>query len=281
MRAWGICFASALVALTVTGCGAGSGGPRGTIAVADDTLYLIPASGGYARRVTVAIADGPLGGVDLSPDGRRIAFAGESGIWVMRRDGSRARLIFDTRRALYNPGNVAWSPDGRRLAFDSYLSGVYEVFTISAGGASVRLVATAASQPAWSPDGRRIVFVREPDGIIYTIGVDGRGLRAIVRGVEPTVSPDGLKLAFGRRARPGYAGGIYVVPIAGGRPKLLARGGSYPEWSPDGRYLAFTRIVECGHAACSDRVFVVSAAGGSARAYGPKIVDLGPSSWSR
>ncbi len=115
-----LCLLAALVAVSVTAANPESVAPSGTIAAGGPGIrgiYLIPASGRPPRRV--GAPDGPVESVDFSPDGRRVAFAGSNGLWVMRRDGSRAKLIFDTRRKQYVPTQVAWSPDGRRLVFIS------------------------------------------------------------------------------------------------------------------------------------------------------------------
>jgi Tol biopolymer transport system component len=136
-------------------------------------------------------------------------------------------------------------------------------------------------EPEWSPRGGEVVFVRNPSpysekGLIETVRTDGRGIRSIVRGLHPDISPDGSELSFTR------AGGIYVMPLAGGKPTLVIRKGDYPEWSPDGRYLAFMRRVNCSsEGGCAARVFVAPATGGKANAYGPEIFEVGPLSWSR
>ncbi len=49
-----------------------------------------------------------------------------------------------------------------------------------------------------------------------------------------------------------YAGGIYCVKVGGREPICLAPDGSYPRWSPDGRFVAFRR---------GDRVMRISADG--------------------
>lgn len=56
---------------------------------------------------------------------------------------------------------------------------------------------------------------------------------------SPSFSADGTKIAF-RSDRDG--GGIYVVPILSGEPQLLAKNGTRPRYSPDGRYLLFSRF---------------------------------------
>src|SRR5262249_39705542 len=53
----------------------------------------------------------------------------------------------------------------------------------------------------------------------------------------PSFSPDGTKVAF-RSDRDG--GGIYVMAILGGAPRLLAKNGTRPLYSPDGKYLLFS-----------------------------------------
>jgi Tol biopolymer transport system component len=218
---------------------------------------------------------------DLSPDGRRIAVAGSKGIWIMNRDGSHARLIFDDRNLEFGAGAVAWSPDGRRLAFIRDES----LYTIATRGGSVTLVTGHADAPTWSPDGTEIIFVHNPeqssrDGAISAIRTDGRGLHRVVAvgsWFGPSVSPDGSKIAFYRNG----VRGVYVAPATGGRARLVIRNGYQPKWSPDGRFLAFLRDVKCGEAVCANRTFVAPASGGNARAYGPVIGDMVLLSWSR
>jgi Tol biopolymer transport system component len=265
-----------LLTLPAGAGGTSAAGPTGTIAVAGGTkprtIYVIsPASG---RTRTVRAPDVSIN-LDLSPDGARIAIAGSTGLWVMNRDGSRARRIGA------GAGDVVWSPGARRLAIvrDELL------LTVASGGGRATRVTAHAEAPDWWPDGKRILFVRNPerssrDGVVSAIGAGGRDLRRIVANgtwYGPRVSPDGSRLAFYRNGVPG----IYVASTRGGRPRLFIRNGTRPEWSPDGRYLAFTRDVRCSEALCSGRIFVVPISGGKPRPYGPAIPDIGGLSWSR
>jgi WD40-like Beta Propeller Repeat len=111
-----------------------------------------------------------------------------------------------------------------------------------------------------------------------------RRRRACPYGVRPTskggswlAGESGRHVAFYRSGVPG----IYVAPSKGGRGRLVIRNGLQPEWSPDGRYLAFVRDVGCGEAVCSQRAFVAPSSGGPARAYGPVIADMLLFSWTR
>jgi Tol biopolymer transport system component len=258
----------------------GTRAPRGTIAVngggTGKKIYLISPATRMTRPVT---APDDVFDFDLSPDGRRIAVAGFTGIWIMGRDGSGSKRIFDGRRLASEAVEIAWSPDSSRLA---YIRGE-TLFTISADGTDVKRVAGHAAAPDWTPDGLKILFVRNPEtssrrGAIYEIRADGGGLRRIIRGAwyGPAVSPDGAKILLYKTGLPG----VFIVPAKGGKPRLLIRDGSQPQWSPNGRYVGFTRDVKCWEV-CTSRIFVRLVSTGAASAYGPKLGDMGPFSWAR
>jgi dipeptidyl aminopeptidase/acylaminoacyl peptidase len=71
---------------------------------------------------------------------------------------------------------------------------------------------------------------------------------------DPTLSPDGTQFAFRWSGEDNQNHDIYVMLIGGGSPLRLTtdpRGDYGPRWSPDGRRLAFLRILE------ADRVAVI------------------------
>ncbi len=74
----------------------------------------------------------------------------------------------------------------------------------------------------------------------------------------PSFSPDGTKIAF-RSDRDG--GGVYVIPVFGGEPRLLARNMSRPLYSPDGKYL----LVSCTTCPEESGAAILPAEGGEAR----------------
>lgn len=270
-----VILAGSLVLPCVAGATHASG-PDGTIAVIGGgqarRIYLVSPASGATRRV---VAPDDVVALAFSPDGKRIAFSGLTGVWLMASDGSHARRIVDERNAEALAGALDWSPDGKRLAF--VRDGV--LFTMSADGKDERRVIARADAPDWA--GERIVFVRNPEsssrnGTISAVRPDGSGLRRVVsrgRWFAPRVSPDGSKLAFFRNG----VAGVYVA--AGGKTRRVVRDGTQPTWSPDGRFLAFVREAKCRGEVCPARINVMPANGGTARAIGPALGDMGALSW--
>ena len=97
----------------------------------------------------------------LSPDGRRVTWAGPGGLWIAPVSGG-------TPRKLVVAGSCPqWSPDGRWIA---YLGPNARLEIVPATGGRSRLLATHVSgcnvpgAPAWSPDSTRIAF-EQGDGL--------------------------------------------------------------------------------------------------------------------
>src|SRR5947207_11464074 len=68
---------------------------------------------------------------------------------------------------------------------------------------------------------------------------------------DPQISADGMRVAFVRitanEKREGYNTSVWSVPVAGGEePHQLTKGDhdSTPRWSPDGKFLLFSRATE-------------------------------------
>ncbi|MGA7342640.1 MAG: hypothetical protein WBE72_19070 [Terracidiphilus sp.] len=102
--------------------------------------------------------------------------------------------------------------------------------------------------PNWSRDGASLIF--NQDGGIYTVSADGKGTPQPIDTGNATdcsgshgLSPDGKWLAITcvTPSNPGRR--VYIIPSAGGQPRLLtATAGSYfHSWSPDGKTILFTR----------------------------------------
>lgn len=88
-------------------------------------------------------------------------------------------------------------------------------------------------------------------------------------------SPDGTKLAF-RSERDG--GGIYVVHTLGGaRPLLVAQSGKNPQFSPDGKWIAYWTG---GTAIRGGKVWTVPSTGGPPQLVSAGLASAGTPVWS-
>ena len=101
-------------------------------------VYVVNADGSGVRNLTPK----PMGAYAApawSPDGQKIAFAGErdgnSEIYLMNADGSGQRNL--TLDPAYD-GDPGWSPDGRKITFVSNRDGRYEVYVMNADGSGQR-----------------------------------------------------------------------------------------------------------------------------------------------
>jgi WD40 repeat protein len=175
---------------------------------------------------------------------------------------------------------IAWSPDGERLALmlgDLGGNSRYVGFhLIDLRTGSDRLIRTVErtfgcsypGYPAWSPDGKLLAYTcrggtgpgrRDADGI-YTIRPTGSGRRLIptgpFRAFSPTWSPDSRQIVFSTGetplqepmdggSGPTFRSALYVIDVAGTHARRIALG-ALPDWSPDGKTIAYF-APGCGH----------------------------------
>ena len=146
-----------------------------------------------------------------------------------------------------------------------------EVNVMNADGSEKQRLARIAwnfQAPAWSPDGQKLAFERRLDPTkyggqcgscdieVYVMNADGSGQQNLTRNVaqdnSAAWSPDGEKIAF-VSDRDGKPEGhfppetdIHVMNADGSGQQNLTRnpaGARNPVWSPDGRKIAFERVV--------------------------------------
>jgi serine/threonine protein kinase len=175
-----------------------------------------------------------------------IAAAGIIAFLARRETGPSSpqvtQLTFDTRLAL----NPSVSPDGKYVAYASDRSG----------------------------EGNLDIWVQS-----LTSGEPVRLTRDEANEDLPDFSADGTKIAF-RSERD--SGGIYVVPVLGGDPRLLAKSATRPKYSPDGNLLLCMSGSTAGDfplGGLYQRPFLLAAQGGEPR----ELQMLGPLSlpvWS-
>ena len=196
----------------------------------------------------------------LSPDGQLLAFVhranGKANVFAQRA-GSRkpANLTADCERESDAP---AFSPDGGQIAYASQC-GDGGLFVMSATGENVRRVTPFGSDPAWSPDGRELVYgteyVQRPYGrqgiselwaVEVGTGKTRRLLAEGLDGVQPNVSPHGLRIAYWAIPAAGSQRDIWTIPYAGlkkgEQPVAVTNDPAIdwnPVWAPDGKALYF------------------------------------------
>jgi Tol biopolymer transport system component len=274
-----------LAAMVVVGCiGSGDDRPDGRILLFDGlSVSAISVDGGGVTRLR--LKPQPWGGVAYSPDGKRIAYDADDGIYVADADGSNARRIPGQPSVQdFLNTNPSWSPDGDRIVFEQDES----LYTISPKGGDPEFLGSG-SAPRWALDGRiALTSGYDPNRVyadIVVMGADGGGRKVLARGDHVDVSPDGRMLLYsgpGGTQPAANKRAVYLMPLDGGERRRVTDNGYAPIWSPDGDYLAFTRITECGHAVCSGRIFVMPVAGGEARPVSQLIGDpSGAIAWIR
>jgi Tol biopolymer transport system component len=106
------------------------------------------------------------------------------------------------------------------------------------------------ADPAISPDGTRIAYASNENGQMDVYVIDSHGgkpLRLTDHPAEdsaPTWFPDGASIAFVSRRSGAQA--IWKVGQMGGSATLLVPNAYDPEFSPDGKWIAFTRTDSTG-----------------------------------
>lgn len=270
-------------------------GERLAFAGEDGDVYVISLNGtGMTNLTNTPVKESKP---SWSPDGKRIAFVADSDLGVMNMDGTdRKRLTTDMAIVgEIKPDSNAnefpvWSPDGTRIAFVSYRNGPSDIYAVKADGSGLVQRIASGVDPNWSPDGQKIAYVFEGD--IHIMDQDGSNQTNLTNSQgynsDPDWSPDGMRIAFSsdRRFPPAdpYAE-LHIMNADGSGLVRLSNYGSpgggdpqndaEPDWSPDGRQIAF---IEVGWEAFCN-VYVVNADGSSRRQLHGTIQSLGAGSF--
>ena len=219
---------------------------------AQNDLWVVPADGGSARRLT---SDGEY---DRDPawsaDGRFVYFSsfreGTLALWrVPARGGPASRVTLGTGPE----SQPTLSADGTRLAYSTLLDTADLVVHDLASGTEFRIGDLRDEEsPVFAPDGRSVVFVSDRrngrvDLWLQPLSETGEPLGAARRltdhpgtVAQPSVSPDGRWVAY-HRVFEGQRD-IWVVPTVGAAPVRFTDHPAldvHPDWSPDGRFLAW------------------------------------------
>jgi TolB protein len=173
------------------------------------------------------------------------------------------------------PAPATFPGEDGRISFQSE-GKTGEVFTAKPDGSDIRRLTSSGSSwsglPDWSPDGERIAFLSDRVDIdgrkdveqTYVMNADGSGVTQVTRGgrfqLTPSWSPDGGSLAItGEWGHYPALSGVWIIPASD--PDGVTRNEAQrvttfpgpgagreidsfelePQFSPDGRSIAFTR----------------------------------------
>jgi Tol biopolymer transport system component len=155
-----------------------------------------------------------------------------------------------------------FSPDGKHLAFTlDDGQGHTDIWVRDLERDTTRRLTSLPGRnigPAWTPDSIGIVFTSSNLAApgVYWMRSDGSGEpERLTDGASLfnplTISPDGKWLAALRAApAPAVGGAIWVASIEGGpghlklgKPELLLNSAIFPAFSPDGRWVAYSRQI--------------------------------------
>ncbi len=192
----------------------------------DRGIWMVPSAGGAPQRMELAF-DGATESCDVSPDGSSIAFdyigssvpnalmgarTFESDIYIMPLRGGEPRRITKIKKSGLSFSSPRWSPDGKWIAFRSM-----DWFDYNAG---------KEPEEVWvcgSPDGEPKAITKKLKGNIQYL----------------SWSPDGKTIVFSMVEKDGSH--ICAVPSTGGEVKKLNIAGEIPDFSPDGKKIAYSK----------------------------------------
>ncbi len=186
-----------------------------------------------------------VGEVEISPDGRHVAYAVRSSdkpgrpypkTWVIELSSGRSKEL--------GGSGARWSPDGQWLAYIQSRNDGQLLTVARPDGSDVRLSTPVSSTNhplpgagesiAWSPDGRRVAFISSVPGPEGDPNADPIVITRYL--YKPTASEGNTRFNDNRRTH------IFVADLTTKAATQLTRGDYYEHsiaWSPDGREILF------------------------------------------
>ena len=237
---------------------------------------------GTTRAIDFVTDVGTWMSVDVSPDGRWLAFNLLANVYRLPVEGGEAtNLTANSGVALNFHPRI--SPDGRTIAFVTDRGGgERRVWLMDADGTNPRALASAArlrpSELDWMPNGKAVLIKSQG---IWLAPLDSGAARRLVQDANwPSASSDGQYVYYhgsspgastvGRVASADFLDGAFqlrrltiadssILDVTHGVQKQMYKGSSgggiAPEISPDGRWLAFARRIPDGTISYKGRRF--------------------------
>ncbi|WP_124727569.1 DPP IV N-terminal domain-containing protein [Staphylospora marina] len=209
-------------------------------------IYQMDAETTAAKKVTNGSS------VDVSPDGKKLAFIKNDSVYVSDINGKNQVRLTNVKFPTYD-ASPRWSPDGTRIAFSRSDGQIYVIDVKSKQLAQLTTTEenVVNSEPDWSPEGDKIVFHSNRTGRshIFIMNADGSDVKQLTGDDKNETaeygarfSPDGSKIVYGS-TREGNID-IYVMNADGSRQTNLTadtdKPVSSPVWSSDGQSILYS-----------------------------------------
>ena len=218
----------------------------GTAAMVDIRRIGVPAPTVMDNRRTDGFRD-----LEISPDGKKLAFVARGEVFVAAASGG------DAFRATFtgaSQSQLNWAAGSNAICYVSdrdETTHLYEYNFIT--NKETRLTSNAKddASPVYAPDGKTLAFIRDNKELmlldrgtgketVLSHGYIGRG---VTNGPLMKWSPDGKWLAYTESGTKGFRNAT-VIPVTGGSPQpvsFLANSfGGTIAWGDDGKYLLFS-----------------------------------------
>jgi Tol biopolymer transport system component/imidazolonepropionase-like amidohydrolase len=238
----------------------------------DEPKWDVNAAHGPTKTVRFDTDEGTWLDLDVSPDGKTIAFSMLGDLYLLPIDGGKARRFTEGQAWDVQP---RFSPDGKEIAYTSDRAGGNNIWRKPMTGGDAIQVSKEdfrlLNNPAWTPDGQYLIARKHFTGErslgagelwMYHIA-GGAGLQLTKQKNdqqdlgEPAVSPDGNYVYYSEDVSRGPTfqynkdphGLIYAIKRLDRRDGqtetiIATPGGAVrPEPSPDGKSLAFVKRV--------------------------------------
>ncbi|HVT90243.1 MAG TPA: DPP IV N-terminal domain-containing protein [Tepidisphaeraceae bacterium] len=218
-------------------------------------------SGGFQQQTF--IEEGADNDVSVDPKGEVMVFSStrhseHANIYLQRVNGLSVTQLTSDDADCANP---SFSPDGSKIAFCSMRSGNWDIYEMDADGKNVVQITNSPMQeihPSFSPDGSRVVYSslagKGGQWELWVVNLNTGEKKQIGFGLFPTWSPnkDKDQIAFQKaRARGSRWFSLWTLDLVDGQARrqtevAVSSNAAIvcPTWSPDGKKLTFSTIVE-------------------------------------
>jgi imidazolonepropionase-like amidohydrolase/Tol biopolymer transport system component len=224
------------------------------------------------KEVKFSTDEGTWMSVDVSPDGKTIAFDMLGDIYTLPIEGGNSKPI---RQGVAWEVQPRFSPDGSKISFTSDAGGGDNIWTMNTDGSDAKQITKESfrllNNAEWMPDGNYLVARKHftssrslGAGELWMYHITGGNGYQLTKKKneqqdvnEPTISPDGNSIYYSEDMYPGgffqynkdpnsqiYAIKKYDIEKGKTESVLGGPGGAFrPQVSPDGKQLAYLKRV--------------------------------------